>query len=143
MPYAANGAEGDGGDLWRLSSFKFCDLYEVCDRMTVMRNGRMMMSRIAEVDELDLISEMFGRDLKTVRAHATDFSAASEKAGVEVLAAEGLEIGRMVRGARVEARAGETMGLAGLVGAGRREIAPPSSAPIHRPPERSASWGAN
>ena len=49
--------------------------------MTVMRNGRMMMSRMAEVDELDLISEMLGRDLETVRAHATGFSAASEKAG--------------------------------------------------------------
>jgi monosaccharide-transporting ATPase len=100
------------------------ELYQVCDRVTVMRDGRTVMtSRMAEVDKLHLISAMLGRDLETVRTHATGFSATSGKAGDEVLSAEGLQIGRKVRSARVEVRAGQIVGLAGLLGSGRTEVA--------------------
>src|SRR5580692_6217143 len=58
------------------------ELYQVCDRVTVMRDGRTVMtSRMGEVDKLHLISAMLGRDLETVRAHATGFSATSGKVG--------------------------------------------------------------
>ena len=44
------------------------ELYQVCDRVTVMRDGRTVMtSRMSEVDKLHLISAMLGRDLETVR----------------------------------------------------------------------------
>jgi galactofuranose transport system ATP-binding protein len=100
------------------------ELYQVCDRVTVMRDGRTVMTaRMADVDKLHLIAAMLGRDLETVRAHATGFSAASIAAGEEVLAADGLQIGKKVRGARVEVRAGQIVGLAGLLGSGRTEIA--------------------
>ena len=56
------------------------ELYQVCDRVTVMRDGRTVMtSRMAEVDKLHLIAAMLGRDLETVRAHATGFSAACRR----------------------------------------------------------------
>ncbi len=100
------------------------ELYQVCDRVTVMRDGRTVMtSRMADVDKLHLISAMLGRDLETVRTHATGFSATSRRAGDEVLSAEGLQIGRKVRSARVEVRAGQIVGLAGLLGSGRTEVA--------------------
>src|SRR5271165_5737451 len=100
------------------------ELYQVCDRVTVMRDGRTVMtSRMADIDKLHLISAMLGRDLETVRSHATGFSAASAKAGDELLSAEGLQIGRKVRSARVEVRAGQIVGLAGLLGSGRTEVA--------------------
>jgi monosaccharide-transporting ATPase len=100
------------------------ELYQVCDRVTVMRDGRTVMtSRMADVDKLHLISAMLGRDLETVRTHATGFSATSGKIGDEVLSAEGLQIGRKVRSARVEVRAGQIVGLAGLLGSGRTEVA--------------------
>src|SRR5208283_4291900 len=71
------------------------ELYQVCDRVTVMRDGRTIMTRpMAEVDKLHLISAMLGRDVETVRGHATGFSATSGDAGDEVLSAEGLQIGR-------------------------------------------------
>ncbi len=76
-----------------------------------------------DVDKLHLIAAMLGRDLETVRSHATGFSAASAKAGDEVLSAEGLRIGRRVRDARVEVKAGQIVGLAGLLGSGRTETA--------------------
>ena len=105
-------------------SHRLDELYEVCDRVTVMRDGRTVStSPMAEVDKLDLVAAMLGRDLETVRGRATGFSAARAKAGHEVLAAEGLRIGQRVRDARVEVRAGEIVGLAGLLGSGRTETA--------------------
>src|SRR5271165_4540100 len=100
------------------------ELYQVCDRVTVMRDGRTVMTRpMAEVDKLHLVSAMLGRDVETVRGHATGFSAAAGKVGDEVLSAEGLRIGRRVRDARLEVRAGQIVGLAGLLGSGRTETA--------------------
>ncbi len=100
------------------------ELYQVCDRVTVMRDGRTVMtSRMQDVDKLQLIAAMLGRDLETVRSHATGFSASSAQAGDEVLFAQGLRIGRRVRDARVEVKAGQIVGLAGLLGSGRTETA--------------------
>ena len=100
------------------------ELYQVCDRVTVMRDGRTIMtSPMAAVDKLRLISAMLGRDVEIVRSGATGFTAAAVKAGEEVLSAEGLRIGRRVHDARVEVRAGQIVGLAGLLGSGRTETA--------------------
>jgi ribose transport system ATP-binding protein len=100
------------------------ELYQICDRVTVMRDGRTVMtSRMAEVDKLRLIAAMLGRDIEAVRERATGFLGASAAAGGEVLAAEGLAVGRKVRDARLEVRAGQIVGLAGLLGSGRTEVA--------------------
>ena len=100
------------------------ELYRVCDRVTVMRDGRtVMVSRMADIGKLNLIAAMLGRDLETVRAHSTGFSAARAAAGEVVLSAKGLRIGRKVRDARVEVRERQIVGLAGLLGSGRTEVA--------------------
>src|ERR1700678_2113770 len=63
-------------------SHRLDELYQVCDRVTVMRDGRTVMaSRMADIDKLHLISAMLGRDLETVRARSTGFSAAQATAG--------------------------------------------------------------
>jgi galactofuranose transport system ATP-binding protein len=100
------------------------ELYRVCDRVTVMRDGRtVMVSPMADIGKLNLIAAMLGRDLETVRAHSTGFSAAHAAAGEVVLSAEGLRIGRKVRDARVEVRERQIVGLTGLLGSGRTEVA--------------------
>jgi galactofuranose transport system ATP-binding protein len=105
-------------------SHRLDELYQVCDRITVMRDGRTVTtSRMADIDKLHLISAMLGRDLETVRARSTGFSAAHAAAGDVVLSAEGLRIGRKVRDARVEVRERQIVGLAGLLGSGRTEVA--------------------
>ena len=120
-------------------SHRLDELYQVCDRVTVMRDGRTVMtSRMADIDKLNLVAAMLGRNLETVRAHSTGFSAAHVAVGDVVLSAEGLRIGRKVRDARVEVREHEIVGLAGLLGSGRTEVAraifgadPPDAGTIH------------
>ena len=105
-------------------SHRLDELYQVCDRVTVMRDGRTVStSRMADIDKLSLIAAMLGRDLETVRAHSTGFSAARAGPGDVVLSVEGLKIGRRVRDARVEVRERQIVGLAGLLGSGRTEVA--------------------
>ena len=101
------------------------ELYQVCDRVTVMRDGRTVMtSRMADVDKLHLISAMLGRDLETVRTHATGFSATVGHTRRRSAARpRACRSGARVRSARVEVRAGQIVGLAGLLGSGRTEIA--------------------
>jgi monosaccharide-transporting ATPase len=100
------------------------ELYQVCDRVTVMRDGRtVMVGKMADIGKLNLISAMLGRDLETVRARSTGFSAAHAAAGDVVLSAEGLRIGNKVRDARIQVREREIVGLAGLLGSGRTEVA--------------------
>jgi ribose transport system ATP-binding protein len=105
-------------------SHRLDELYQVCDRVTVMRDGRTILTRpMAQVDKLHLVAAMLGRDVETVKSHETGFTAAAGKVGDEVLSAEGLHIGRRVRNARLEVRAGQIVGLAGLLGSGRTETA--------------------
>ncbi len=105
-------------------SHRLDELYQVCDRVTVMRDGRTVaVNRIADVDKLHLVATMLGRDLDAVRERSTGFHGASGRAGDELLAAQGLHLGRRLRGARVEVRAGQIVGLAGLLGSGRTEVA--------------------
>src|SRR5580698_563802 len=76
-------------------SHRLDELFEVCDRVTIMRDGRtVMVNRMTDIGKLNLIAAMLGRDLETVRAHTTGFSAAHAAPGDVVLSAEGLQIGR-------------------------------------------------
>jgi galactofuranose transport system ATP-binding protein len=105
-------------------SHRLDELYQVCDRVTVMRDGRTVStSRMADMDKLQLVSAMLGRDLETVRARSTGFTTPKSAPGAVVLSAEGLRIGRKVRDARVEVREHQIVGLAGLLGSGRTEVA--------------------
>ena len=101
------------------------ELYRVCDRVAVMRDGRtVMVSRMADIDKLNLIAAMLGRDLRD-GARPFDWISplAHAAAGDVVLSAEGLQIGRKVRDARVEVRERQIVGLAGPLGSGRTEVA--------------------
>jgi len=100
------------------------ELYRVCDRVTVMRDGRTVLTgRMADVDKLKLVAAMLGRELEAAKARSTEFAAGGARAGKQILRAEGLVAGRKLRGARVDTRAGEIVGLAGLLGSGRTETA--------------------
>jgi rhamnose transport system ATP-binding protein len=100
-------------------SHRLNELFQVADRVTVLRDGRLVETRsIADVDRAELIRLMVGREITAV------FPKQEVPLGDVVLDLRGVgcrESG--VHSVSLTVRAGETVGLAGLVGAGRTELA--------------------
>ena len=97
-------------------SHRLEELFEIADRVTVMRDGLLVTTKdIAEVTRQELIRLMTGRELSGV------FPKRNAIIGEEVLRAEGL-CGFGVEGVNFTLHKGEVLGFAGLVGAGRTEI---------------------
>ncbi|MCC7023695.1 MAG: sugar ABC transporter ATP-binding protein [Thermomicrobiales bacterium] len=106
-------------------SHRLDELYAVCDRVTVMRDGRTVDDLpIAGVTRLELVALMLGKELGEVhRSGATGFAHQGERpAGAVLVEARDLE-GDGLHGASVTIRSGEIVGLAGLLGSGRTELA--------------------
>lgn len=95
------------------------EVLELCDTVTVLRDGHLIRtSPVAEETEATLIEGMLGRTLGSVFPEKSPAPAgAAEVLRVEDLFAPG------VQGVSFSVHAGEVVGLAGLVGAGRSEIA--------------------
>lgn len=106
-------------------SHKLDELYEVCDRVTVMRDGRTVKTAaMNEIDKIGLVSAMLGRAIERAEGHATAFSDRDEKKiGKVLLSAENLAINQIVQDVSFNVRSGEIAGFAGLLGAGRTETA--------------------
>ncbi|MDQ0474019.1 sugar ABC transporter ATP-binding protein [Labrys wisconsinensis] len=96
------------------------EIYALADRIVVLRDGRMVGGGTpAEIDRRALGTLMAGRALDVAVAALPPVAAGAPA----LLAVEDLDDGRMVHGVSFDLRAGEVLGLAGLVGAGRSEIA--------------------
>ncbi len=93
------------------------EVQRLADRITVLRDGRTVGSQAsAEMNQRELIRWMVGRDLKD------HYPRASWKPGPVALRVRDLR-NPWVRGVTFEVRFGEVFGVAGLVGAGRTELA--------------------
>lgn len=101
------------------------ELYQICDRVTIMRNGQTVGQRVvAESTKLDLISEMLGRDASEIEAAGmTALSGEASEPGAMLLEAENMHTARGLRNVSVSVRKGEIVGLGGLLGSGRTETA--------------------
>ncbi|HEU4565149.1 MAG TPA: sugar ABC transporter ATP-binding protein [Gemmatimonadaceae bacterium] len=107
-------------------SHRFDELYAVCDRVTVLRDGRHVATRpLAGLERLDLVCLMLGKSREALAAGATAFGehAARPAAEAPLLRARELRRGGKLRGVSLEVRRGEVVGLAGLLGSGRTETA--------------------
>ncbi len=105
---------------------KLDEVFRICERVTVLRNGRLVHTgALAELSRLRLVATMLGRDVADVRAHgSTSFGESSRDAdAVPVLRAEGLTRRHLLDDISFDIRAGEVLGLAGLLGSGRSETA--------------------
>ncbi|WP_418161419.1 sugar ABC transporter ATP-binding protein [Benzoatithermus flavus] len=103
------------------------EVMQLCDRMTVLRDGRLAgTGRIAETTIDDIIRLMVGREIERLFAHREDAGT-----GPVALEIQGIARGRdpldphavMLHDVSLTVRQGEIVGLAGLVGAGRTELA--------------------
>ena len=97
-------------------SHKMSELEEICDRVTVMRDGEYVGTRVVkETTKDDLIAMMVGRELTNY--YTRDYGTPGE----ELLRCEHISDGNMVKDVSFNIHSGEIVGFAGLVGAGRSE----------------------
>jgi len=103
-------------------SHRLDELFELADRVTVLRDGATVAThRMSEVTKDDLIRLMVGRELSALFPTR---SAAFDPAAPVLLGVRGLTCQASgLRDVSFELRAGEILGLAGLVGSGRTELA--------------------
>ncbi len=99
-------------------SHRFDEVFALCDTVTVMRDGEYVGTNpIAETTNDELVSLMVGREVAEL------FPKTPAEIGDVVLDVQGLEHAGTFHDVSFQVRAGEIVGLAGLVGAGRSEIA--------------------
>nr|WP_300152110.1 sugar ABC transporter ATP-binding protein [Propionicimonas sp.] len=98
-------------------SHKMEEIFRICDAITVMRDGTVVADGAAdEFDRAKLITHMVGRELSDA------FPKSEVPIGAEMLRVEGVSSAGHVADAGIRVHAGEIVGLAGLVGAGRSEF---------------------
>jgi ribose transport system ATP-binding protein len=99
-------------------SHRLDEIFRIADRVTVMRDGKIVDTLpTSELDEDKLVRLMVGRDIGNL------YPKTEVEIGDVVLRAEGITRGHVLNDCSFEVRAGEILGFAGLVGAGRTELA--------------------
>ena len=99
-------------------SHKLPEIFELADRVTVLRDGALIGTRaIAEVTEGTLVAMMVGREIDHL------YPKSEPRIGKTVLKVSNLSRGTRVNDISFELRRGEILGVAGLVGSGRTELA--------------------
>jgi simple sugar transport system ATP-binding protein len=99
-------------------------IYEIADRMTILRNGRLVEERmVADTSQLELVRLMIGRELETLDQLDRAAPRTDTETGAPVLAAVGLGRKNTLEATDLELFEGQVVGVAGLLGSGRTELA--------------------
>ncbi len=102
-------------------SHKLDEIFEICDRLTVFKDGEYVGDYdIKDLNQFKLISLMVGKDTVTLerKKEGYDFADATP-----IVNMKNIRQGMRLNGLDVELRQGEVVGLAGLLGSGRTELA--------------------
>src|SRR5271170_1205710 len=98
---------------------------QISDRITVLRDGKLVVSsRTTEMTREKLVRSMVGRDI--AQTHYARRREAGHRRGIakeKVLTVENVTMGMVVKNMSFSVYAGEVVGIAGLIGSGRTEIA--------------------
>ena len=98
-------------------SHRMEEIFELCDRITVLRDGQYVGTEyIADIDLDHVVQMMIGRTI------GERFPKRESHIGAEVLRVEGLTSGKLFKDVHFDVKAGEVLGVSGLMGAGRTEI---------------------
>jgi inositol transport system ATP-binding protein len=99
-------------------SHKMDEIFQISDNITVLRDGKLISTQKAShLDRKSLISLMVGREMSEI------FPEPISEVGRTLISVKNLSRHGVFSNINFEVRAGEVLGLAGLVGAGRSEIA--------------------
>ena len=98
-------------------------VYEVCDRITVLRNGTLVGEYpIAELPRVKLVAAMMGKDFDDLAAIKTEDNVDFKDAPL-VINAKGMSHKGTIKPFDLQIHKGEVVGLTGLLGSGRSELA--------------------
>lgn len=99
-------------------SHRMEEIFELCDRITILRDGTYVgTENIKDINMDDIVRMMIGREIGERYPKRENV-----KIGDEVISVEGLTKGKVFRNVNFGVRAGEVLGVSGLMGAGRTEI---------------------
>ena len=103
-------------------SHRLDEIFEICDMVTILKDGKLVSeSPAAGLSKLELVSRMIGRDATDVLRRKNRIYQGNGKASL--LEVQGIADKAKLRGVSLRIRPGEIVGLAGLLGAGRTELA--------------------
>ncbi|NYE21462.1 sugar ABC transporter ATP-binding protein [Microbacterium immunditiarum] len=98
-------------------------VFEISDRITVLRNGRLVGEyAAAELSRAQLVSKMIGRELDELTALSSVADRDIDRSGTPVLRATGIGRRGALEPVDIDAYEGEVVGIAGLLGSGRTEL---------------------
>lgn len=98
-------------------------VYEVSDRITILRNGKLVGEYVAaELPRESLVTKMIGRELVELAAISSMAERAIDRTGTPVLRASGVGRRGVLEPTDIDVYEGEVVGLAGLLGSGRTEL---------------------
>lgn len=98
-------------------SHRMEEIFDLCDRITILRDGAYIDTKnISDTDMNDVVRMMIGREI------GERYPARNVPIGDVVLEVKGLSSGSLFQNISFQVHAGEVLGVAGLMGAGRTEI---------------------
>ena len=97
-------------------------VYEICDRVTVLRDGKLVGEYLTrQLLRIDLVNKMLGRDVSEFKTRQR--SAVDEPGSAVFLSARGVGATPGIADADIDLGEGEVVGVAGLLGSGRTALA--------------------
>jgi rhamnose transport system ATP-binding protein len=116
--FAVARALRDEGRALLFISHRFDEVFALCDTITVMRDGEYIATAATDATTVDrIVHQMVGREITDL------FPKQAAAVGDVLLEVDGLSSAGVFHDISFTVRAGEIVGLAGLVGAGRSEVA--------------------
>jgi ribose transport system ATP-binding protein len=101
-------------------SHRMDEIYRICDRITILRDGKKMaVSLLSEISPQEIIAHITGRkDVKMLTHEGKSIT----RSATPIFEASGIQVGNRVNNVSFKLYPGEILGLAGLMGSGRTEL---------------------
>ena len=98
-------------------SHRLPEIFEICEEITIMRNGeRVTCRKIEDITRTEVVEHMLGKTMDE------QFPEVNASIGDVILEVNGLSDAEKIKNVSLNIKAGEIIGLAGLVGAGKTEL---------------------